>query len=106
MSHRVPPARVEVVTAADVVADAVRMRDAIDRMGRRPVVSRERTPAPASEALPPIPELVPGADAAARRETIDRGAVLIRELAALLGTAPPDVAARARRALLALTVER
>jgi hypothetical protein len=53
--------------------------------------------------LPIIPELV---DGAARRETIDRMAALIRgtaELAALLATAPPDVAARGRAALAKVT---
>jgi hypothetical protein len=103
MSHRVPPSGAEVVTAAHVLASLEVCRAAVERMGRR-VVSLERMLAPAVTAapLPVVPELVTGADAAARRETIDRVAVLIRgtvELAGLLATAPPDVAARGRAAL-------
>ncbi len=102
MSHRVPLAPVEPVTVAHVLDALAICRAAVEHMGRRGV-SREHGPAPiAALLLPPIPELVPGADAAARRETIDRVAPLLRaaaELAALLETAPPDVATRARRAL-------
>ncbi len=102
MSHRVPPADVEPVTVfqADLFSDMARCRSACERMGRR-AVRRERSPALVSP-LPVVPELIDGADAAARRETIDRVAPLLRsavELAGLLETAPDDVARRARAVL-------
>ncbi len=103
MSHRVPPPPAEQVTVfqADLFSDLARCRVAVERMGRR-VVRRERSPAPSVAPLPVVPELIDGADAAARRETIDRVAPLLRsavELAGLLDTAPEDVARRARAVL-------
>ncbi len=62
MSHRVPQAGAEVVTATHVLAEVARCRVAIERMGRR-VVSRERTPARAPVAAPTVPDLVPGIEA-------------------------------------------
>lgn len=93
-----------------LLADLGKLLDAVDS-GRAPLgpVPMPRyygrtTPRAVEVApLPVVPELVPGADVVARRATIDRAAVLIRgtvELAALLDTAPPDVAARARAALV------
>lgn len=53
-------------------------------------------------SLPAIPELLDGADSAARRTSIDHIAPLLRELAAAIETAPPDVAAKARAAVAKL----
>lgn len=107
MSHRVPPASVEtVIVAPDALVVAMFERATVDArpMGPMPPTRYHGRPdlRHAPVPLPAIPELVPGADAAARRASIDRVAALLpaaAELAGLLATATPEVAARARRAL-------
>jgi len=109
MSHRVPPASIEPGAWSPdplVVAMFERATVAARPMGPMPPTRYHGRPGPRPvEVAPPpvVPELVPGADAAARRGTIDRAAVLIGELGALLARATPEVAARARTAIARLT---
>jgi hypothetical protein len=98
MSHRVPLADGEVIGEAHVLAALAACRAACEGMALR-TVTRERMPARAPVALPELPELVPGADAAGRRAQLDRLGALLREVRAGLDGQPPAVVAKAKRAL-------